>query len=105
MTIDTATITDRISWVAYRADWRRRYKEASEAIRAVKREIAKHRAIYREFGNDCISHRYAADGMQWDLRRKREVASRLMDELNEAKEHKAAIMAAKAEASEATVAA
>jgi chromosome segregation ATPase len=103
MNIDITTISDRTSWLAYRADWRRRYKEASEAIRSLKREIAGHRAKRRELGDAGKSHEYAADNLQSGLLRLRLNANWLMQELTDAKEHKAAIMAAKA--SEAPVAA
>lgn len=95
--IDITTIADRLSWVAYRADWRLRYKQASDDVRACKREIAGHRALRRELGQAGDEHRHKADGLQcglWSLRRD---ASRLMVELDKAKEHKVKLMTAKAE--------
>ena len=94
---DYTTIADRASWVAYRADWRVRYKAATLAIRELKREIAGHRALRRELGSAGESHRYAADGLQLGLWRLRRNASMLMTELDSAKEHKAKTMAAKAD--------
>lgn len=95
MNIDITTIADRISWVAYRADWRRRYKEASEDIRSVKREVAGHRTLRRELGSEGETHRRTADYLQSGLWRLRRDANDLMVELNDAKEHKARIMAEK----------
>lgn len=95
--IDYTTTTDRASWIAYRADWRVRYKEATQAIRDLKREIAGHRALRRELGTAGDQHRYAADSLQVGLWRLRRNASRLMTELDSAKKHKVKMMAAKAD--------
>ena len=95
--IDFTTATDRLSWLAYRADWRIRYKDATQDIRDLKREIAGHRTLRRELGTAGVSHQYAADSLQVGLWRLRRDASRLMAELDAAKEHKAKLMAAKAE--------
>ena len=89
------TFTDRASWIAFRADWRARYKEATATIRATKGEIAGHRRLRRELGEAGERHRYAADGMQWRLRRERDAARYLMERLDAAKERKAEMMAAK----------
>lgn len=84
---------DRTSWLAYRADWRLRYKAASEAIRSTKREIAEHRRLRRELGAAGASHTHAADSLQYGLARQRVHASSLMRELDAAKEQKAEMMA------------
>jgi len=39
MTIDIETITDRTTYLAWRADWRRRYAAASEEVRSAKRDL------------------------------------------------------------------
>lgn len=41
------TIVDRLSYVAWRTDWRARYAAASETIRAVKRDLVAKRAAHR----------------------------------------------------------
>ncbi len=97
---DHTTVTDRLTWLAYRADWRRRYKEATLAIRSVKGEIARHRRLRRELGTEGVSHQYAADSLQCGLWIKRRDARWLMDELTEAKKHKAELLAARAEAAD-----
>lgn len=87
------TFTDRASWLAYRADWRARYKEITADIRATKAEMARHRRMRRELGTAGEGHRHAADGMQCGLSRERAVASAMMRELDRAKERKAEMMA------------
>lgn len=94
----TTTITDRLSWVAFRADWRARYKLASQDIRDVKRVVAHHRAKRREFGMEADDHRRMADSHQSGLWRLRRDANALMQELDAAKELKAKTMAEMAEA-------
>lgn len=82
------SFNDRISWLAYRSEWRTRYLEAADAIRATKREIANHRAQRRLLGEAGNSHLIAADRLQHGLRYQRDIANDLMIELNEAKEVK-----------------
>jgi len=91
-------INDRVSWLSYRADWRMRYKEISQKIRARRLEIAEHRRKRREFGLSADHHRHAADGLQCGLWVMRRDANALMGELGEAKERKAALIAARDEA-------
>lgn len=79
------TFTDRLSWISWRANWRLRYAEASETIRAIKREIVRLRA---ENGNTG-----RIPGLQYDLHIERIHANGLMVERTEANEHKAAQLA------------
>jgi hypothetical protein len=45
--VSVDTITDRLSYVAWRADWRARYAAASQEIRDTKRELVRTRADWR----------------------------------------------------------
>lgn len=83
-TIEVA-ITDRTAWLAFRADWRLHYADASEDVREAKRTL---RATYAA-GRD-------ASGDQSSLHYYRVAANRLMVELDKAKEAKAERMAAAA---------
>ena len=76
------TFTDRATWMAFRADWRARYKAQSEEIRIIKREMASRK------GQDNSS-------LQSNLHYLRQRANQMMVELNEAKEFKAAQFAAR----------
>lgn len=93
MNIDT--IRDRDTWLAFRADWRARYKEVSADIRSVRREIASHRAQRRALGTAGEQHRYAADSLQSGLWWRKAQANDMMLQLAEAKELKAELMAAR----------
>lgn len=84
-TIEIAA-TDRTTWLAFRADWRLRYAQASEDVREAKRTL---RATYAA-GRD-------ASGDQSSLHYTRVAANRLMVELDKAKEAKAKRMADEAE--------
>lgn len=75
-------ITDRRSWLAYRADWRVRYAKASEAVRSAKRTL---HATYAA-GDE-------ASCQQASLHYQRVAANKLMIELNKAKDAKTVRMA------------
>lgn len=45
--VSVDTITDRTSYVAWRADWRIRYAAASEAVRTAKRTLVRLRADWK----------------------------------------------------------
>lgn len=77
----TFTFSNRDTWLAYRAEWKARYKNQSEAIRALKRQMSSMK------GQDTSSEQY-------QLFRLRREANQMMVELNEAKEFKAQQMAA-----------
>lgn len=98
ITIDT--IVDRVSFVAWRTDWRARYADASETIRATKRELVRVRADWRRNAPNASpnSYEYQANSliehMPW-LRRK---ANALMLERTAATDHRRAMFAEAAEA-------
>lgn len=79
------TFTDRATWISWRADWRQRYAQASDTIRATKREMVQLRA--QAGTEDRIS------GLQYSLHLQRRHANALMEERTEANDHKAAQMA------------
>jgi len=76
------TFSDRATWIAYRAEWKARYKKASQNIRALKHAMVENR------GNDNSDH-------QRNLHYARITANDLMIELTEAKEFKAQQFAAR----------
>jgi len=76
------TFTTREEYLAYRADWRARYKAQSEKIRAVKRQLASLK------GQDTSY-------VQSSLYLLRRTANEMMVELTEAKEFKNAQLAAR----------
>lgn len=69
------TFNSRETYIAYRADWRVRYKAQSEEIRIIKRKMA----ARKEKSNA---------GLQSNLHYLRQRANQMMIELNEAKEFK-----------------
>lgn len=77
------TFTDRATWLAFRADWRARYKAQSEEIRLIKREMASRKGLDNS-------------SLQSNLHYLRRRANQMMVELNEAKEFKAQQFAARA---------
>jgi len=91
--MDTNTFHDRITWLAFRADWRTRYKAISADIRAIRREIGEHRAKRRALGTAGENHRHAADSLQSGLWWRSREANAMMIELADAKELKATQMA------------
>lgn len=98
------TIVDRVSFVAWRTDWRARYAAASETIRAAKRELVRVRADWGRNAPNASpnSYEYQAnsliENMPW-LRRK---ANALMLERTAATDHRNALFAAAAEAASVT---
>ena len=92
---DAVHVTDRTSWLAFRADWRVRYRTASDAIRAAKAELRSAHADERGSSKDRERRRHAerASDLQGDLHPLRRAANALMVELDEAKELKAERMA------------
>lgn len=91
MTEQTFPFSDRLSWLAWRADWRKRYAAASEAVRAEKRVIAGLRADWRASTDEAERTRigYRADVLQGQLRHVRIDAHYLMLERIAANEQKA----------------
>lgn len=91
------TITDRASWLAFRADWRTRYAAASEAVRETKRSMRSAVAERRSSSDRSIIARIDEDRMP-SLQSAREFdrayARRLMSELNSAKEVRDNLLAA-----------
>jgi len=88
------TFTDRLSWVAWRADWRARYAEASQLIRAAKREAAELHVARRgesEAGRRPIDYRISS--IQENLPYLRRAANTLMIERTEATAHKNEMLA------------
>lgn len=90
---DITTITDRASWLAYRADWRKRYRQASQDVRDVKRDMRALVADWRAgtIGSDALEQRMSY--RQMDRHATRGVARDMMDELAEAKERRDALLA------------
>jgi ABC-type tungstate transport system permease subunit len=86
MNMTNFTFTDRATWLAYRADWRARYKAQSQEIRATK--------ALMKAAND-LGQYSEASRLQSKLSSQRYWANQLMLELNEAKEFKAAQFAAR----------
>ena len=89
------TITDRSSWLAYRADWRLRYAEASEDVRSVKRSMREAVDLRRggasESEIDRIDHSLMPSYQsRRELHRVR--ARLLMKELDDAKEQKNSLL-------------
>lgn len=80
----TFTFSDRDTWLAYRAEWKAKYRNQSDLIRGIKREL-------RE---EVMQER--ASNLQSQLHYARIKANELMKELNAAKEFKAQQFAAKA---------
>ena len=76
--------TDKASYLAWRRNWKAAYAEQSEEIRAAKREIVKLAKADKPTG-------YA----QSTLHRERELASRMMVALEEAKKLSAEMRAAR----------
>ena len=93
--MDIDIIRDRNTWLAFRADWRTRYRQISAEIRSVRREIAGHRAQRRALGTAGEQHRYAADSLQSGLWWRKAQANDMMLQLAEAKELKAELLAAR----------
>lgn len=90
---DITTITDRASWIAYRAEWRRRYRQASQDVRDVKRDM---RALVADWRAGTIGSAVLDERMsyrQMDRHAARGVARDMMDELDEAKERRDALLA------------
>jgi hypothetical protein len=94
------TIVDRVSFVAWRTDWRARYAAASETIRAAKRELVRVRADWRRNAPNASpdSYEYQAnsliENMPW-IRRK---ANALMIERTAATDRRESLFAEAAEA-------
>ena len=69
------TIVDRLSYVAWRTDWRARYAAASKTVRTAKRDLVSKRAAWRRNlpSTDTESYEYRInsliENMPW-LRRK-----------------------------------
>lgn len=91
----TFSFTDRATWISWRSDWRQRYAQASETIRATKREISE---IYAGLRAGSIQGRQA-DPRLWSLKsallHQRRDANGLMEERTAANEHKAEQLAAR----------
>lgn len=95
MTIDIKTITDRTTWIAFRAEWRADYRNASDDIRAVKRDmrrlVAERRSGARS--DEDVDTRMSSN--QFDREMGRREANRLMKRLEEAKRHRDALLASR----------
>lgn len=93
MTIDIKTITDRTTWIAFRAEWRADYRNASDDIKAVKRDMRRLVADRRSGTRaaDVIDARMSSN--QYDREMGRREANRLMKRLEEAKKHRDALLA------------
>jgi uncharacterized protein len=59
------SIVDRLSYVAWRTDWRTRYAAASETIRAAKRDLVAKRAAWRANApsDDTESYEYRINSL------------------------------------------
>lgn len=107
-TTDASTIVDRASFLAWRTEWRRRYAEASEKVRATKRELVRLRAAWRrnEPNHSGRSYEYLVNGRIEDLPWVRRPAAALMIEHRAVIAHRDRIMAeAKADAAVPAIAA
>lgn len=82
MTIDIETIVDRTTYLAWRADWRRRYAEASEDVRATKRELVRAMTDLRTNAPriDGRTHEYRIDACRLALPGLRHAAHVIMSE-------------------------
>jgi len=73
--VPVETIVDRLSYVAWRTDWRARYATASDTVRIAKRDLVAKRAAWRRNApsDDTESYEYRInsliENMPW-LRRK-----------------------------------
>lgn len=89
--MSTITISDRASWLAYRADWRLRYAKASESVRKTKRTmrdaVARRRGGASQAEINEIDHSIMPR-CQANREMKRASARRLMLELDAAKEQR-----------------
>ena len=84
--------TDRLSWLAWRENWRVRYGEASEEIRAIKREMAQIHALHRQWGGISNAKKNKLHELTYKLRMLRPGANKLMIERIEANEYKASLL-------------
>lgn len=80
--ISIETIVDRISFVAWRTDWRTRYATASETIRDAKRELVRIRSDWKRNAPNPqpYSYEYQENSIIEDLPRLRRRANALMIE-------------------------
>ena len=88
--------TTRESYVAYRAEWRLQYREASEAVRQAKRDLVAAHAERRAAQTDKERERIGDEqsSLQYHLHMRRVSARDMMVQLGKAKERKDALMAA-----------
>lgn len=87
----TITITDRASWLAYRANWRLRYAKASESVQKTKRAlrdtVSRRRCSASQAQINEIDHAIMPR-CQAERELKRVCARLLMKELDDAKKQK-----------------
>lgn len=95
MTIDIQTITDRATWLAFRAEWRAEYRNASDDIKAVKRDMRLLVADRRSGAKpaDVVDARMSSNQFEREMGRRE--ANRLMKRLETAKKHRDALLASR----------
>jgi hypothetical protein len=100
------TIADRLSYVAWRTDWRDRYAAASEHVRDAKRELVRIRAAWRSnVANDGTrSWEFQINSLNEDLPYRRRRANDLMVERQEATDRRDELMEALRASSQALAA-
>jgi hypothetical protein len=101
MSISINDIADRDTFLAFRAAWRTAYAAASQDVRDVKRDMRRLVADRRSgaLTADVVDGRMS--GKQYDRHLARASARELMELLDEAKERRTALLAARDEAAAA----
>jgi hypothetical protein len=100
MSISVSTIVDRDTFLAFRAAWRVAYAAASQDVRDVKRTMRGEVATRRLAGTEAELNRIDGrmSSLQYDRHLARATARDLMDDLDEAKERRTKLLAARDEA-------
>lgn len=98
MTIDIDTITDRTTWLAFRAEWRAAYRNASDDVRSIKRDMRSLVADRRSGARDADGVDGRMSSNQYEREMARREANRLMRRLDNAKTRRDALLASRAEA-------
>lgn len=98
------TIVDRISYVAWRTDWRTRYAIASQIVRDAKRDLRRVRSDWRHNVPNANpnSYEYQANSLIERMPWLRRQANILMKERTAATQHRDALITAAAEARSAS---
>lgn len=97
MSIDIQKIADRTSYLSFRAEWRRLYADASDHVRAIKRDM---RGLVEGRRNGTMESGHVDATLsyrQYDRHMARASARELMELLDEAKERRDELLASRRE--------